>query len=67
MTPEEIRTLRRRFGWSQVNLAAYLGMSLRMIQYYESGRSLPLLVERSLLQLKKRRKPPALKKRNSGS
>ena len=60
MRPEKIRKLRERFDWSQLQLATYLGMSLRMIQYYESGRPLPLLVKRALGRLQKRKAPPAL-------
>lgn len=53
MTPEAMRDARALLGFTQSNLAQALGLTLRSIQWYESGRrpiprTVELLIDRWL-------------------
>ena len=44
-TPAELRAWRKAHGWTQVQLAEELGVSRRLVQYYEAGKvRIPLIV-----------------------
>jgi transcriptional regulator with XRE-family HTH domain len=50
MTGEEIKALRTKLGWTQLDLAKHIGTSLPSINNWESGRSNPLPVYRKKLE-----------------
>lgn len=55
MTPEEIRELRQRYGESQQDFAARLGVSLRTVAGWEAGTTKPSpLALRALAEAKRK-------------
>lgn len=57
MTPRAIRTMRKDLEWTQTQLAAYLGVTLRTVQNYEAGNVVPKPAKQLLKRL--REDPPA--------
>ena len=54
LTSEEIRKRRQRLGMSQAEFAEYFGFSVRTLQEWEQGRSVPRGVARNFLILLQR-------------
>lgn len=52
VTPAEFKAAREELGWTQSALASALGVTLRAVQYYESGqRAISRPVERLLVSV----------------
>ena len=51
MTPETFTGIRARAGLTQSDLADYLRVTLRAVQYYEGGRAIPGPVTKLMEQL----------------
>jgi transcriptional regulator with XRE-family HTH domain len=49
MTPAQLITLRTAAGWTQTAAAAFLGLSIRQYQRYETAARIPKPVQISML------------------
>lgn len=51
MTKEQILQARKHLGLNQVQMASSLGISVRMVQYYEYGSDIPERTKISVMSL----------------
>ena len=59
MTGAQLRAWRKAHGWTQVQLAEELGVSRRLVQYYEADKvRIPLIVEKLVSWLPDPEAPP---------
>lgn len=49
MTPEAVRQIRYRFGWSRAELARTMNCDIALVSAWETGRSQPTAAERAQL------------------
>lgn len=49
MTPAQLITLRQSLNWTQTTAAAFLGLSIRQYQRYETAARIPRPVQISML------------------
>lgn len=54
MTPDEIKQLRQRLGWTQLQLAVEIGVDPMTVSRWERGKQPSKLALRALLQLQQR-------------